>query len=208
MLVEAVTPTSMTWIWLAAAVVIVVILAVVALRQRRSQSLRQRFGPEYQRTVAATGSTQRAEAELERREKRHRALDIRPLMPGARKRYTETWRDVQARFVDDPGGAVGDADRLLTDVMRDRGYPTDISVERRMDDLSVDHASVLNNYRVATEIAQRSATGQASTEDLRQAMVSYRMLFAGLVGADPVTATVEGRIVEPNRREASRGTRT
>ena len=188
--------------WLAIAILAVVVIAIIAfaMQRRRSHALRDRFGPEYNRAVAETGSPQRAEAELARREKRYRSLDIRPLTPGARDRYAETWRAVQARFVDDPSGAVGDADRLVNDVMRDRGYPIG-DTQHRFEDLSVEHSGVLDTYRRATQIAQRNARGEASTEDLRQAMVSYRVLFGELLGPAPPNrdGTVEGRIVEPQR---------
>lgn len=189
-----------TTLWIAAAIVVLLIVLLFAVigRRRRSQAFRERYGPEYERTVAETGSTQRAEADLERREKRYRKLDIRPLHPVARERYAAAWRTVQTRFVDDPRGAVRDADALVEDVMRERGYPVD-DTAHRMEDLSVEHGRVLDTYREATAIAQRSARGEADTEDLRRATVSYRTLFADLLGADPVAGdgTVEGRIVEP-----------
>ncbi|MDB5027760.1 MAG: putative secreted protein, partial [Candidatus Eremiobacteraeota bacterium] len=117
------------------------------------------------------------------------------------------WRSVQGRFVDEPGVAVGEADRLVNEVMRDRGYPPD-DPQNRMDDLSVEHATVLGNYRTATAIAQRNARGEATTEELRVALVSYRALFADLLGTDPVqSGTVEGRIVEPRRTDTSQGVR-
>jgi hypothetical protein len=179
------TDASNTWIWFAVAVVIVLAIIAFAATRKRSERMRNRFGPEYDRTVASTGSTKRAEAELARREKRVHDLNIRPLTPGARERYTDSWRGVQARFVDDPSAAIAAADRLLTDAMRDRGYPVD-DPARRMEDLSVEHAGTLNNYRNATAIAHRNASGKASTEELRQAMISYRALFSELVGAEPV----------------------
>lgn len=186
MLAQA-TPTldTTTWIIIAVAVVLVLAIVAVAVRSRRSKSLRDRYGPEYDRTVRAAGSPQRAEAELARREKRYRQLDIRPLTPGASDRYAEAWRGVQARFVDDPAAAVGEADRLVNEVMQDRGYPVS-DMQHRMDDLSVEHATVLDNYRTATAIAERNARGEASTEDLRQALVSYRVLFNDLLGRDAV----------------------
>jgi hypothetical protein len=196
------------WIWIAAAVVVIVALIAFATNRRRSsEAMRKRFGPEYDRTVASTGSPKAAEAELARRERRVRALDLKPLTPGARSRYVESWRAVQARFVDDPSGAIADADRLLTDAMRDRGYPVD-DANQRLEDLSVEHAGTLNNYRTAAAIAQRNARGQAGTEELRQAMVSYRTLFSELVGADPTQpGSVEGRTVEPVRTDATQGVR-
>jgi hypothetical protein len=208
MLAQTATPTtSPTWIIVAIVVLVVVAIVVIATQRRRSQALRDRFGPEYDRTVRTTGSQQRAEAELAQRQKRYKHLDIRPLTPGARDRYADSWRSVQGRFVDEPGVAVGEADRLVNEVMRDRGYPPD-DPQNRMDDLSVEHATVLGNYRTATAIAQRNARGEATTEELRVALVSYRALFADLLGTDPVrSGTVEGRIVEPRRTDTSQGVR-
>jgi hypothetical protein len=202
------TPDTTTWIYIAVAVIVVLALLTLLARRQRSNKLRRRFGPEYDRTVASTGSAERAETELARREQRVRSLDIRPLTPGARDRYAETWRRVQAEFVDDPSGAVRDADSLVSDVMRDRGYSID-NMGHRMDDLSVEHAGVLNNYRMATEIAQLSARGNAGTEDLRQAMVYYRSLFTDLLGTDPVKSeSVDGRAVEPRSTSTRQGVRS
>lgn len=206
MLAQAATTDSTTWIIVAIVVVAIVVVLAVVMQRRRSTALRDKFGPEYDRTVRSTGSPQRAEAELAAREKRHRKLDIRPLTPGARDRYAGSWRSVQSRFVDEPGAAVGEADRLVNEVMADRGYPMD-DAQQRMDDLSVEHARVLDNYRTATAIAQRNARGEATTEDLRQAMISYRALFADLLGTDPAQGTVEGRIVEPKRTTDTQGVR-
>lgn len=202
--VDTTSPT--TWIIVAIVVIVIVAILGVVASRRRSQTLRTRFGPEYDRTVEETGSRQRAEAELAARQQRAKKLDLRELTPGARDRYADAWREVQARFVDRPGDAVRDADRLITDVMRDRGYPVD-DLNRRYEDLSVDHAAVLDNYRTANDIAQRNARGETSTEDLRQAMVAFRALFADLLGTDPVNpgGTVEGRIVEPRRSDARPG---
>ena len=210
-LAQAVT-TDSSGAWIVIAIVVIVVIAVIAIgvliaRRRRSAALQHRYGAEYVRTVRSTGSSQRAEAELENREKRHRQLDIRPLTPGARDRYAEAWRTLQARFVDEPGAAVGEADKLVNEVMRDRGYPV-ADAQKRLDDLSVEHAAVLGNYRTATGIAQRNARGEANTEELRQALVAYRSLFADLLGADPLpNGTVEGRIVEPKRTNHQQGVR-
>lgn len=167
---------------IAALVIIAILIAAVwwySMRQR-SAKLRERFGPEYERTVAEKGDTRRAEDELTDRQKRVSQLDIRPLAADERRRFNDEWRAVQARFVDDPSTAVGDADTLVGRVMEARGYPVG-DFEQRAADVSVDHPTVLEHYRAAHEIALRHAQGQASTEDLRQAMVDYRALFAELL---------------------------
>jgi hypothetical protein len=176
---------------IAIVIAVVLIVAVIALTvpRQRSQRLKERFGPEYDRTLDRTGSQARSERELAAREQRHQKLDIRPLTPGARTRYSEEWRTIQARFVDDPSLAVTEADRVIVEVMRDRGYPVDDSVSQRVDDLSVDHASVIDNYRVARDIARRNARHEASTEELRRATVSYRTLFEDLLGDDVRTTS-------------------
>ena len=166
-------------------VVIVVagIAAWVFLRKRRSERLRNRFGgSEYDRAVKEDGSRRHAESGLNERTARVESLNIRPLAPGDRARFVESWRRVEARFVDGPGGAVTEADQLLGDVMSTRGYPVS-DFEQRAADISVDHPLVLENYRTAHEITLRQIRGQASTEDLRQAMIHYRTLFEELVGA-------------------------
>ena len=173
------SPTTMYVI--GAIVVIVLIIAAVALgRRNRSASLQQRFGPEYERTVREAGNRTEAEKELARRQKRVEHMHIEELPAGAKTRYTEEWRTVQTRFVDEPKAALVNADRLITNVMRDRGYPTD-NFDQTVADLSPDHPNVLQNYRAAHDIARRSETGEVSTEDLRQAMVHYRSLFDDLV---------------------------
>ena len=205
MLAQSVTTdSSTTWIISAIVVIVAIALLVLIARRRRSAGLRDRYGTEYDRTVHRAGSPQRAEAELEDREKRHRQLDIRPLAPGARDRYAEAWRAVQAQFVDAPSAAVGAADRLVNEVMRDRGYPV-TDAQQRLDDLSVEHAAVLGNYRTATEIAQRNARGEANTEELRRAVVAYRSLFGDLLGVDPVPGRTAGRIVKPKRANSVKG---
>jgi len=129
---------------------------------------------------------QQAEAALDKRAERVEALHIRPLAPGDRTRFVDSWARVQARFVDGPGSAVTDADQLLGDVMSVRGYPVS-DFEQRSADISVDHPLVLENYRAAHRSAVRQAQGQASTEELRQAMIHYRTLFEELVAeAQPV----------------------
>jgi hypothetical protein len=150
-------------------------------RKRRTGRLRTQFGgAEYSRAVQEGGSQRRAEATLDQRSERVRGLTIRPLAAEDRARFLESWSRVQARFVDGPGGAITDADKLLGDVMTSRGYPVS-GFEQRAADISVDHPLVLENYRVAHASALRHTNGQASTEDLRQAMIHYRTLFEELV---------------------------
>ena len=177
-----------------AAVVVILAVAAVVYMQRRSQSLRARFGPEYHRAVEETGGRLKAEAELRQREKRVEKFDIRPLEPEDRKRYAERWRSVQAQFVDDPGAAIVAADRLLGEIMGKRGYPV-ADFEQRGADLSVDHPDVVENYRAAHEIALRHEQGKADTEELRQAMINCKALFEDLVGLP------DGRDRQPEARE-------
>ncbi|MET9954086.1 hypothetical protein ABZ135_21385 [Streptomyces sp. NPDC006339] len=162
------------------AVVIVLIALAIVLDRRRRRRLRERFGPEYDRTVDDVGSRRAAEQELGAREKRHAELDIKPLPSGARERYAEEWRGVQEEFVDRPEGAVHEADRLVTALMRERGYPTE-GFEQQMRDLSVEHGRTLEHYRAAHEINTLSSSRQATTEQLRGAMVHYRALFDELL---------------------------
>lgn len=176
------------WVWVLIAVVVAVVVAVAvfqALAKRRTERLRGRFGPEYDRVTERADSRADAEAELAAREERRRRLDIRPLPEAARGRYLEEWRATQAQFVDDPAGAVAGADRLIQSVMADRGYPVE-DFEQRAADVSVDHPQVVENYRHGHRLAEASAAGSGSTEDLRQAMRHYRNLFDELLepGAD------------------------
>jgi hypothetical protein len=155
-------------------------------RKRRTERLRTQFGgTEYTRAVKEGGSRRQAETVLDKRAERVEGLHIRPLGPGDRARFVESWRRVQARFVDGPGGAVTEADQLLGDVMSTRGYPVS-DFEQRAADISVDYPLVLENYRAAHEIALRQTRGQASTEGLRQAMIHYRTLFEELVAKPEV----------------------
>jgi hypothetical protein len=176
---------STTQIIITIAVAVVVIVAFIAVwqssRKRRTQKLRTQFGSaEYTRAVTEGGSQQKAEAALTARAARVEKLRIKPLAPGDRARFIESWAKLQARFVDGPGGAVTDADQLLGDVMSTRGYPVS-DFEQRAADISVDHPLVLENYRAAHQYALRQSTGEANTEDLRQAMIHYRTLFEELV---------------------------
>lgn len=172
------------------AVAIIGVVAFMAYRRRRSEQLQHRFGPEYERTVRETGDKARAEAELEQRRRRVERLTIRPLTREDAARYTEAWNRVQARFVDDPKGAITEADQLVGDVMSRRGYPMG-EFDQRADDISVHYPKVVENYRTAHAIALRHSKGQASTEDLRQAMIHYRALFAELTGNREMTTPHE-----------------
>ena len=156
-------------------------------KQRRTKRLRtQSGGTEYTRAMEEGGSRRKAEAVLDKRTDRVESLHIRPLGPADHARFAESWLRVQGRFVDGPGGAVTEADQLLGDVMSTRGYPVS-EFEQRAADISVYHPLVMENYRSAHEIALRQTRGQASTEELRQAMIHYRTLFDELV-AEPEVA--------------------
>jgi hypothetical protein len=166
------------------------VLAWIYIERRRRERIRTRFGPEYERTLREAGDTRRAESVLERREKRVSRYPIRTLTPEERAHFSDAWQRVQALFVDDPGAAVGQGDALVTDLMAVRGYPmTDF--ERRAEDLSVDHPTVVQHYREARGVADRHARKAAATEDLRQALVHYRALFEDLL-----------ETTEPQRRRA------
>jgi len=167
-------------ILIALAAVVVVVGAVVVAQRRRSQQLRSHYGAEYIAAVDELGDKRKAEAELKAREKRIERLDIRPLSLEETDRYAARWRRVQADFVDDPGGAIADADALLSEVMHARGYPVS-DFEQRAADLSVDHPRMVSNYRISHEVALRHARGEAGTEDLRRALIHYRDLFEELV---------------------------
>jgi hypothetical protein len=175
---------------------VVMILAVVAwwyMRKRRSTTadLRQKFGPEYDRAVLAHGSERKAEAKLADREKRIEKLNIRDLDPTEHERFSKLWQSVQSRFVDSPKGAVAEADDLVSSVMKARGYPVS-EFDQRAADISVDHPRVVENYRSAHAIALRVGKEQATTEDLRTAMIHYRSLFEELV---QVPASIETKEV-------------
>jgi hypothetical protein len=173
------------WVWIviALAVVVAAVAGWVAWKRTHSKHLRETFGPEYDRTVAESSSPREGEAALDDRRKRREELEIRPLTPEARRHHDEEWRAVQARFVDDPVGSVGDADGLVERVMAERGYPME-DFEAQAELVSVDHPDVVQNYRSAHEIYGAHGRGEASTEDLRQAMVHYHSLFEQLLESD------------------------
>jgi hypothetical protein len=185
-----------TWVWIVIAVVVVAvaIVAYVVMQQRRRAELRDTFGPEYDRAVAREGDVRRGESDLMARRERRDELDIRPLSPTSKSTYVRRWDQTQARFVDDPAGALTQADSLIIAVMRERGYPMD-DFEQRASDISVDHPDVVQHYRSAHDVSTRigvdrdarsagsstpSVSG-VSTEDLRQGFVHYRALFEELL---------------------------
>ncbi|MFE0190458.1 hypothetical protein [Streptomyces sp. NPDC059008] len=169
---------------LAIIIPIVVVLALIAvaitLNVRRRNQLRERFGPEYERTVESADSRLAGERELRSREKRHDSLDIKPLPSSSRERYSRDWVSVQEEFVDRPETAVHDADRLVTSLMHERGYPTE-DFDQQLRDLSVEHGRTLEHYRAAHEVDALGTQHKATTEQLRGAMVHYRALFDELL---------------------------
>ncbi|MFD9561277.1 hypothetical protein [Streptomyces sp. NPDC059994] len=176
-------------------VVAVVVLAAVALTMRtmtRRRHLREQFGPEYERAVEAEQSRGAAERDLKEREERHESMEIRPLPSTVRDRYARDWASVQEHFVDSPDQAVGEADRLVTTLMSERGYPTE-NFEQQKRDLSVEHSRTLDHYRIAHEVNGRAGSRDTTTEELRSAMVHYRALFEELLHDDTDSPDEERR---------------
>jgi len=171
---------TQTLIVVAVAAIAAALLAWWFVQSRRRDHLRMRFGPEYERAIRETGNVSKAETMLADRERRIEKLSIRALTVDESGRFNETWRGVQIRFVDDPKGALAEADALITEVMTARGYPMS-NWDQRVADISVDHPRVVDRYRTGHDIAVRHDRGDASTEDLRRAMIAYRELFAELV---------------------------
>jgi hypothetical protein len=172
------------WILLAAVVVIVVAAVIVAAgfvsSRKKTRRLKQHYGREYERLVSETGGQKAAEKELTARERKRDKLDIVPLTPAALSDFTTRWHQVQTGFVDNPATAVGVADRLVTEVMRERGYPVD-DFDQRAADISVDHPQIVENYRAAHGIHLSQQDGDVSTEEQREAFVHYRALFEKLL---------------------------
>jgi len=175
---------TLTWIVLAGVLVVAVIALAAWLyyQKKQSRNLQKRFGPEYSRTVHELGSRTKAESELKARQKRVEHLNIVPLQPAEAARFSQSWKVLQRRFVDNPKGVVVQADRLVRELMLKRGYPMG-DFAHRAADISVDHPSVVENYRAAQAIALRDERGEATTEDLRKAVVHYRALFNELLEA-------------------------
>jgi hypothetical protein len=164
---------------------VVAVLGVVLSRRRRSSQLQEHFGPEYERSVSATGDRRAAEAELAERRQRREEFDVRDLRPEERDRFRESWNEIQRGFVDDPRRSLKSADLLVAEVMRARGYPVDDDFDRRADDLSVDHPRVVQHYREARKV--RDDDGDVDTERQRTAVTSYRSLIDALLGDDDRT---------------------
>ena len=176
-------------VFFGAAILVAIVVAIWALvRVRRTNDLRSRFGPEYGRMARAEGDARQAEKVLQERQKRVAKLEIKPLTERQRAGFADSWEHLQARFVDDPSAAVADADSLVQDVMNTRGYPV-VDFEQRVADVSVDHPAVVQNYRLAHDLALRHQRENLPMEKLREAMIHYRALFADLLydgGLDPV----------------------
>ena len=173
---------TLTLVVIAGVVVLLALIAWAYTSRRRRVNLRDRFGPEYERTVEAVGAA-RADAVLRERAERVSRFNLRKLTPDQAESFTREWRRIQSRFVDDPLSAVGEADQLVTQVMTARGYPLE-DFDQRANDLSVDHPIVVQNYRTARALALRRQRGEAGTEEMRQAVVNYRALFDELLDVD------------------------
>ena len=183
-----------------ALVITVVIMAIIAVAgiayvvKKQRTRLKTRFGPEYQRVLQETGSSTQAEAKLEKLAKRVERFHIRPLAAESRADFAANWQSIQSRFVEDPQGALTEADKLIQELMTARGYPV-TDFEQRAADISVDYAPVVEHYRAGHDIAVRHSQGRASTEDMRQAMIRYRTLFAELAGQpELIRATAAGAV--------------
>jgi hypothetical protein len=197
---EMVMQTTQGVIIIAVVAVAVIGIALAAWywnQRRRSEELQERFGPEYDQALHRSGDRGRAEKELESRQKRVEKLNIRPLSDPDRTRFEEAWNSTQARFVDDPSGALLEADRLVTEVMHTRGYPMG-EFEQRAADISVDHPQMVEQFRAAHAIAGKADRGEASTDDMRQGLLHYRALFEDLLKS-PAGQTASPRTMEARR---------
>jgi hypothetical protein len=180
-----------TWEWIviaavAAGIVLLVLAVAAARRKRRKDHLQDRFGPEYDRTVSSEGR-RGGERHLTDVEKEHEQLDIRPLSPAARDRYVEEWRQVEARFVNDPEDAARSAERVVHRVLDDRGYPTDVDTEHSAAHVAADHPDVVERFRHGHAMLHADGNGD-TTENLRKAMIDFRAVFDELVVAEPSEA--------------------
>jgi hypothetical protein len=195
-----------TWIWVVIAIVAVAVIALVAVGagKRRTAVLRGRFGPEYDRAVENRGDRRAGEADLRAREKQRAQFDVKPLPEAVRLRFAGEWRDVQEQFVDQPEQAVTAADTLITRVMEARGYPMkDFDAQAEL--VSVDHPDTVENYRFAHAVRQRSETHQASTEDLREALLRYRSLFDELLRPEDNGGAADDQVLGTSAAEQTDG---
>jgi hypothetical protein len=170
-----------TWMVIVLASVVVLIVGLLVYDRTRSKRLRQRFGPAYDQTVSELGNRRRAEAQLQWRERHAIELRDRPMDPLDRERFLARWKQCQARFVDDPAGAVEEADELLAQVMRTRGYAADNLYERTTD-IAAAFPHQAERYRQAGEIVERHRRSPLSTDNLRTAFLHYRDVFTDLIG--------------------------
>jgi len=174
------TTTTVLILILMVAILVIAGLGWKLFHRQRTKKLRSQFGPEYDRTIEQYGEPEKAERDLEARQKRMEKVNIRHLTTNERERFADRWQAVQSSFVDDPAGTIREADRLVVEIMVARGYPM-VEFEGRAEDLSVDHPLVVSHYRTAHEIALKHQRGAANTEELRRAVVCYRELFDELV---------------------------
>jgi hypothetical protein len=170
------------------AIIIVAVVVWLVTRARRTRALREQFGPEYDRAVADAGDRREGESTLVERRERVQKLTEQPLSDAERQSFTDRWRNVQARFVDDPASAIGDADGLISEVMQTRGYPTDLA-EQQHDVLMFEHPDVLTDYREAHGIVENIDSQNPDTEALRAAMLRYRSIFQELTSASAVSSS-------------------
>ncbi len=204
-----------TIVWVVLAIALAILVAAVAIvllagrsRKRDGDMLRRDFGPEYDHAVGEYGSEREAQSALKSRKDRVERLNLRPVSAADRSRFSSSWESTQAHFVDEPSAAVADAQRLIDDAMKARGFPVG-DFDQRAADISVEHPYVVENYRAAHDIAEKNASGDADTEQLRQAMVHYRSLFDELINTTaPEPAALQDTPAErgdPGRVDIRRG---
>ena len=200
--------STTTLIIVIVAIVLAAAIAVVGYRvaqQKRTTRLREQYGPEYDRTLGQADSQREAESELRGRSKRHEQLELRSLDSSERENFERCWSDIQGQFVDDPSTAVRNADLLVVEVMSARGYPAE-DFDQRANDLSVRYPEGTQRYREARRIAQANEDGTVDTEDLRQAVTSYRSLVLALL-ADDEDRTRHNRTEHDNNQMTERETK-
>lgn len=182
------------------ALIVVAIVVAVEMKKKRTARLRAQFGPEYDLVLAEAGSRKRAEEALNARVKRMHDLKLRDLTIAERDRYLSEWSTVQSRFIDHPRGAVTEADELVNSLLVARGYSAG-GFDQRASDISVHHSALVGPYRLANSITDRAGRNEATTEELRNAMIQYRTLFEALLGTtaaatlDQTAPVIQQRIV-------------